>query len=69
MLGPLERAIPVIRLALSKGPSRVGVSFTSPEDVNRSSFRNDLFSSYLQGQGPQVILIVHKKKKKKNSMV
>jgi hypothetical protein len=37
-----------LRLALSKGLNRVGVSFPSPEDVNRSSFRNVVFSSYLE---------------------
>jgi hypothetical protein len=37
-----------LRLALSKGPNRVGVSFPSPEDGNRSRFRNFLFSSCLQ---------------------
>jgi hypothetical protein len=31
-----------LRLALSKGPNRVGVS-PSPEDGNRSSFRNVVF--------------------------
>jgi hypothetical protein len=33
-----------LRLALSKGPNRVGVS-PSPEDVNKSIFRNVVFSS------------------------
>jgi hypothetical protein len=33
------------RLALSKGPNRVGVSLPSPEDGNRSSLRNVVFSS------------------------
>jgi hypothetical protein len=37
-------------LSLSKGPNRVGVSFPSPEDGNRSSFRNALLSSYLEFQ-------------------
>jgi hypothetical protein len=38
-----------LRLALSKGPIRVGVSPPpSPEDGNRSSFRNVLFSNYLE---------------------
>jgi hypothetical protein len=36
------------RLALSKGHNRVGVSLPSPEDGNRSSFRNVVFSSYLE---------------------
>jgi hypothetical protein len=39
-----------LRLALSKGPNRVGVSFPSPEDGNRSSFRNVVFSS-IQNSG------------------
>jgi hypothetical protein len=33
---------------LSKGPNRVGVSLPSPEGRNRSSFRNVVFSSYLE---------------------
>jgi hypothetical protein len=33
------------RLALSKGPNRVGVSLPSPENGNRSSFQNLDFSS------------------------
>jgi hypothetical protein len=38
-----------LRLAFSKGPNRVGVSFPSPENGNRSSIRNVVFSStYLQ---------------------
>jgi hypothetical protein len=34
-----------LRLALSKGPNRVGVSLPSLEDGNRSGFRNVVFSS------------------------
>jgi hypothetical protein len=34
--------------ALSKIPKRVAVSLPSPEDGNRSSFRNVVFSSYLE---------------------
>jgi hypothetical protein len=34
------------RLALYKGPNRVGVSPPSPEDGNRSSFLNVVFSSF-----------------------
>jgi hypothetical protein len=30
-----------VRLVISKGPKRVGGSLPSPEDRNRSSFRND----------------------------
>jgi hypothetical protein len=37
-----------MRVAISKGPNRVGVSLPSPEDGNRSSFRNVVFSSYLE---------------------
>jgi hypothetical protein len=37
-------------LALSKRPNRVGVSLLSPEDGNRPSFRNVVFSSYLEFQ-------------------
>jgi hypothetical protein len=37
-----------LRLALSKGPNEVGISLPSPEDRNRSSFRNTVFSSYLE---------------------
>jgi hypothetical protein len=33
-----------LRLALSKGLNRIGVSLHSPEDGNRSSFRNVVFS-------------------------
>jgi hypothetical protein len=36
-----------LRLALSKGSNRVGVSLPSPEDGNRTSVRNGVFSSYL----------------------
>jgi hypothetical protein len=51
LLGPLERANLnhwTLRLALSKGPNRVGVSLTSPAERKRSSFRNIVFSSYLE---------------------
>jgi hypothetical protein len=37
-----------LRLALSKSPNTVYVSLPSPEDVNGSSFRNVVFSSYLE---------------------
>jgi hypothetical protein len=33
---------------LSQGPNRVRVSLLSPEDVNRSAFRNVVFSSYVE---------------------
>jgi hypothetical protein len=45
-------------LAFSKRPNRVKVSFPSPEDGNRPSFRNVLFSSYLEFR---TIDIVHKR--------
>jgi hypothetical protein len=35
-------------LPLSKGPNRLGVSLPSPKDVNGPSFRNFVFSSYLE---------------------
>jgi hypothetical protein len=44
VLGPLESAnlsdpqVQCLRLALSKGPNRVGIFLPSPEDGNRSSF-------------------------------
>jgi hypothetical protein len=47
-LGPLDKVNKWIKLALSKEPSRVGVSLSSPDDGNRSSFRNLVFSSYLE---------------------
>jgi hypothetical protein len=37
-----------LRLALSKGPNKVDVSLPSPEDRNRPSFRNIVFSTYLE---------------------
>jgi hypothetical protein len=40
--------IQLLRLALSKGPNKVGDSLPSPADGNRSSFRNDVFSSSLE---------------------
>jgi hypothetical protein len=36
-----------LRLAVFEGPEKVGVSLPSPEDRNRSCFRNILFPSYL----------------------
>jgi hypothetical protein len=36
----------LLRLALSQGPKWVGVFSPSPEDGNRSSFRNVVFSSF-----------------------
>jgi hypothetical protein len=50
-MGPLERAnLNHWMLALPKGPNTVGVSLPSPEDGNRISFQNDVFSSYLEFQ-------------------
>jgi hypothetical protein len=37
-----------VRLALSRGPSRVGVSVPSPEDGSRPSFRNVVLDSQLE---------------------
>jgi hypothetical protein len=53
-----SRRVQRLRIALSKGPDRVGVSLPSPEEGKRSSFRNTMFSSYLalkkdDGQSPQ----------------
>jgi hypothetical protein len=46
LLGHLEKAnLNHWRLALPKGPNRVGISFPSPEDGIRSSFWNIMFSS------------------------
>jgi hypothetical protein len=39
-----------LRLALTKGRNRIGVSLPLPEDGNRSSFRNVVFYSYLESQ-------------------
>jgi hypothetical protein len=37
-----------LRLAPFKGINSIGVSLPSPEDTNRSSFLNVVFSSYLE---------------------
>jgi hypothetical protein len=42
LLGPLERTGSVT------GPNKLGVSLSSPEDGNRSSFRKVVFSGYLE---------------------
>jgi hypothetical protein len=45
-----------LRLALSKGPNRVGVFLVWPEDGNRSRFLNGVFSSFRipdDGQSPE----------------
>jgi hypothetical protein len=39
---------PELMLALSMGPNRTGFTLTSTEVGNRSSFRNVVFSSYLE---------------------
>jgi hypothetical protein len=44
------------RLALSKGPKRVGVSLSLPEDGNRSNFQNVCFLVFVipdNGQSPK----------------
>jgi hypothetical protein len=51
LIGKYQKATALgtwLRLALSKGPNRVGVFTTSPlfENGNRSSFRNVAFSSF-----------------------
>jgi hypothetical protein len=37
-----------MKLTLSKGLNRIDVSLPSPEERNRPSFRNVVFSSYLE---------------------
>jgi hypothetical protein len=37
-----------LRLAISEGPYKIGVSIPSPEHPNRTSFGNVVFSSYLE---------------------
>jgi hypothetical protein len=39
-----------MRIDISKGPNREGVSLRSSEDENRLSFRNVVFSSYLESR-------------------
>jgi hypothetical protein len=50
LLGHLERTnlSQRLRLVPSKGPNGAGVSVLSHEEVNRYSFRNVVFSSYLE---------------------
>jgi hypothetical protein len=51
VLGPLKKLTSItepVQLALSKGPNKVGVSLPSPGEGKRSSFRNVVFSSYLE---------------------
>jgi hypothetical protein len=40
--------VQLLRLALSKGPSRVDVCLPLREDENRSSYRNVMFSTHLE---------------------
>jgi hypothetical protein len=40
--------VKTLRLALSEGPKKLCVSLPSPEDRNRISFQNIVFSSYLE---------------------
>jgi hypothetical protein len=47
LLGPLERAN-LDYWSSAKGPNKLGVSLSSPEEGNRSSFRNIVFSRSLQ---------------------
>jgi hypothetical protein len=44
----LSTSVQSARLALSKGPNRVGASLSSHEDGNSSSFRSVVLSSYLE---------------------
>jgi hypothetical protein len=54
-----------LKLALSSGPKRVGVFLSSPEDGNRSSFRNVVLSSYLECRtidkviNPMILGVIH----------
>jgi hypothetical protein len=47
---PSESANQRLRLALSKGPNRVGVSLPSLEDGNRYSLGHNVFYSYVDSQ-------------------
>jgi hypothetical protein len=44
---PSQVVLHMYRLALYEGPSRVNISLPSPEDGQRFSFRNVVFSGYL----------------------
>jgi hypothetical protein len=46
LLGLLERTNQLLRLALFKGPKRVGVFPNLPKDEKRSSFQNVVFSIF-----------------------
>jgi hypothetical protein len=52
MSQPYRPARPVTGIALSKELNRGGVSLPSPEDGNRSSFRNGMPYSYLEFHKP-----------------
>jgi hypothetical protein len=57
LLGLLEELTSIIGyLAISKGPKGVGVSLPSPEDGNRISFRNAVFSNCLE---PVFLSVIH----------
>jgi hypothetical protein len=45
-IGSLRKGRVQLRLCLSVGPNRVGVSFSSSEDGKISSFRNVVLSNY-----------------------
>jgi hypothetical protein len=47
-MGNSEAESKWLRLSLSEWPKRVGVSLSTPEDGNRFSFRNNVFSSYIE---------------------
>jgi hypothetical protein len=63
LLGHLEKASPVMEVS-SKGPNRVRVS-RSPEEGNRSSFRNAVFSSFENtvrwtlSKTPTILSVIH----------
>jgi hypothetical protein len=44
-----------LRLVLSKGPNRVGVSLHSPEPGDRSSFQNGAFSGMWNFWSPETL--------------
>jgi hypothetical protein len=54
-----------LRLGLSKGRNWVGVFPTTPEDINRSRFRNVVFSSFynperwIKSKNPVILSVIH----------
>jgi hypothetical protein len=48
--GNMTLVLQWLKLAPSKGPNSVGASLPSPEDGNRFSFQNIIFSSYFRTQ-------------------